>query len=126
VILFSRGAKMYRTVEIGKKISGADLEKILIAAGKEMGLRAKTKDHYRTEYHLGSVQKKTLYYETDIALKRSFLPVIEISGIHRELKRNWFAVRTGLNAYRSFYCFGTGRKVEEYLNVVSKLIQESS
>lgn len=109
---------MYRTVEIGKRIKGEELEKILIEVAEKIGLKATSVDKHNTKYRLGSVHKEQVYTGTKIRLRGRFLPVAEISGIKKGEERTWFSIMNGL--FAPPYGFGSEKQIEKYLSAVSE------
>nr|MBI4156641.1 hypothetical protein [Candidatus Woesearchaeota archaeon] len=110
---------MYITKYIGKSLPGEELEKILIKAAEEVGLKATPINRYSTEYG------EQVYLSTTIRLSRKILPFAEISGIKRGRERLWFEVKTGFDAFIPYFGFGSKKQVEGYLNVVYRYINQS-
>ncbi|MBM3233475.1 hypothetical protein FJZ19_00090 [Candidatus Pacearchaeota archaeon] len=112
---------MYRQVEIGKRISGEALERILLDAAKDIGLNASSEDVYDTQFVLGSVREEKVYKRTKIQLRGRVLPLIEISEIKKKDTRSWFAVSTGVEFPP--FGFASQRTVKKYLEAVSKRVE---
>jgi len=121
---------MNRTVRLEKRIKGEDLENIMIAAGKELGLKAKVKDHYSAGNRLGCVKQERAYERTDILLSKCGLPRMEVTFWKQMKPRpeygpdlTSFAIHTRSDS-GYFYLFATEKKVEKYLSAVSKLVEQ--
>ena len=113
---------MYPSVDIGRRITGEALERILLEAAKELGLKARVKDNFRGEYKLGSVTLEERYEGTEIRLWGRVLPIATITGINKESESDWFAVSTGVVPHLGF---GSERQIKAYLSLVSaKLPQQ--
>ncbi len=113
---------MYRTVQIGRRIGGEELERILIEAAGEVGLRANSVDETTTRYRLGSVHKEEVYDETVVTLTRGVLPFAKIKGIQKGEERGSFGIMNGI--YVLPYGFSTEKQIERYLSAVSQRINQ--
>jgi len=120
VITFILGIKMYQIIEIGKRIAGDELERILVEAAEEVGLKATSIDEQRTEYGLGPVYKEQVYSGTTIRLRGSVFPIAEVSGIKKGEERDWFSIGTRFNTTSPYFGFGSEKQIEEYLRAVSE------
>ncbi len=108
---------MYRHVEIGKEIEGEKLEKILVEAAEEMGLKAKAIDEHRTEYTFNTRGEEEVYRETKINLKGRFFPFAEITGIDKKCPfcNRGFAIWT----FPDYgWGFASKKQIENYLSKV--------
>lgn len=115
---------MYRTVQIGRRIGGEELERILIEAAEEVGLRAKSVDTHKTVYRLGSVHKEQVYDGTDVRLTWRVLTIAEISGIKKGEERDWFSIGTRTHIAPPYFGFGSESQIERYLSAVSQRINQ--
>lgn len=106
---------MYRIVEIGKRIKGEELEKILTKAAEEVGLRTNSVDEDSVP-----IYKEQVYARTRIRLKGKVLPIAEISGIMKGEKRSWFVIGTRFATTPPYFGFGSEKQIGRYLSAVSK------
>jgi len=100
-------------INLGKKIPGTELEKVLLEAARELGFKVKAKDKFNIEYELGSVKKKNVYDDTTITLRKHFRHIGRLS-FNREEDRNWL-ILWGYPGYSE-------KKIIKYLDVISKKI----
>ncbi len=108
-----------RLVNLNKTIPQKDLEKILIASAHDMGLKTKVIQKYQTEYELGSVKEVKKPFGRIIHIK-SILPFAEIEM--NPLYSPKFRISTF--PFSSGFCVTTKRKVEKYLQAVSKRVEK--
>ena len=108
-----------RTVNINKTIPQEDLEEILIKAAGDMKLKARVTQKYTTEYELGSVKEVKKPFSRIIHIK-SILPFAEIDV--GPLYSPRFRIST--LPFSSGFCVATKRKVEKYLQAVSKRVEK--
>ncbi len=108
---------MFRVVNLGKLVSGEKLERILVEAAADVGLRAASVDQFKTEYTLGSVHKNLVYGGTEIRLRGRFLPVAQVLNVKRGSTDDKFYMTFGLP-----FSFSSEETIEKYLAAVSKRI----
>ncbi len=106
---------LFQTVKLSKDLSGDDLEKILIKAAEELGLRAVSKDEFGDRCTLGDKLERD-YYGTVIKLKRSIFPVGSII-FDKIYNKNTFYISTGVSTLE----FGSRKLIEKYLRKVMEL-----
>lgn len=111
---------MYRTVDIGRKrMSGKELEEILLKAAKDVGFRARSIDQFEKKYSLDPVPKEQkVYAGTIIMLRGRILPIAKISGIEKRLEISKFGITIPLFSFRS------PKQIKKYLNAVYEHIYE--
>jgi len=109
---------MFRVVEIGRRIEGEELEKILIESAREVGLNAKGYDRYETDYVLGSVHEKRGYRETEVRIKGRLVPFATLRNIHKGMSENFFIIQTGVPNFS----FASRKRIQRYLEAVSKRV----
>lgn len=108
---------MHRLVNLNKRISGEELEKILKEAAEEMGWTAKTHDEHSPEYTLGSLSKDDVYKETYVSFHGRFLPQAMASEIFKGKSRDYFWINTGLMG-TPLVGFASETDIEKFLNYV--------
>ena len=99
-------------VDLGKVISGKELEGILLEAAKDIGLETKSEGIYGTRYKLGSVHKIQTYDGTSIMLKKGESNIADMRMNKNE----------DLDFFFIYEKDGQEALIEEYLNAVSKRI----
>lgn len=115
---------MFIIVKLEKKILGKILEKILVESAKEMGLNASIYDDYVINYKLGTLSdEKQIYTKTSIILTKAIFPILEIDGIRREKKQNYFLINNHHDMNSSFFGFSSQRQIEKYLTVISEKLK---
>ncbi len=102
------------TVYLPKAVPGESLEKACIDAAEKLGYKAKSKDEFFEDYHLGSVHNHKVYYETNIRIG-NLLPALHVRGIRKGKEQNYFFIWKGFPLG-----FASEKKVEEYLRAVSE------
>ncbi|OIO41258.1 hypothetical protein COU56_02245 [Candidatus Pacearchaeota archaeon CG10_big_fil_rev_8_21_14_0_10_31_9] len=102
------------SVNIGRRIKYEDLERALIKAAEQTGLNIRSKENFRKEYQLGSVQELSVYSGTTFYLSGGILPAMEISTDKR-WPTDSFSLHSGLG-----FGFASKRKVRKYLDAVSR------
>lgn len=103
-------------VELGRKVEYEVLEKALLEAAHEMGMRASVRDITRMDYQLGSVREVQEYVRTDISLRGRVLPQMQVSVDKRDSPKISYFFIDGV----PFGGFASPKKVKRYLDAVSK------
>ena len=101
-------------VEIGKTVDYPTLEKALIKAAEEVGLRATVKDKFEKGYKLGSLEETSTYSHTLISIGGILFPAMTLY-LGDKNSRDCFIVWSGFP-----HGFASTGRVREYLNAVSK------
>ena len=100
-------------INLGKKVSGKELEKVLLEAAKNLGFKTKIQEDFRVKYELGSVKKKIIYDGTTITLRKHFRYIGRLF-FNREEDRDWLI----LFDHPSY----SEKKIMRYLDAISEKI----
>ena len=110
---------MYRYVET-VQIKGEELERVLLEAAEEVGLKTTSIYEQQTKYSVGPFysRKGQVYTGTTIRLRGRVLPFAEIHGIKKDEEGSGFSIGNGFNTTPPYFGFSSEKQIEKYLSVV--------